>query len=438
MRFEESLNLRQMASNTGWLFAERLVRLSVGFVVGVWIARYLGPGQFGLLNFAMAFVSIVGAISTFGLQEIVVRDLVSAPESLDATLGSAFLIRIFGGFLVFLISTGAILIVRPNEDATRLMVAILGFATVFKASEVVKYWFESQLQAKFNVIVENSVFLIMSLLRIVLIVMKASVMAFVWAILAEAILVSIGLLGIYVIKKGKLSAWKIQLGRMKSLVVDSWPLMLSGLTIMFYMNIDQIMLGRIIGDSAVGIYSATVRISEVWYFIPMAISASAFPMLVKARKLDAELYKRRVQNLLDIMVVISISLALPMTFLSRWLMTALYGEAYSAGGPVLSVHIWASVFVFLGVAGSKWFIIENLQRLSLVRAIWGAIANVILNFLFIPKYGPLGAAWATLISQAVAGIVYNAFDSRARPLFYMQAKAFLARSLLNEVLKKPS
>jgi PST family polysaccharide transporter len=236
--------------------------------------------------------------------------------------------------------------------------------------------------------------------------------------------------------EGKLRAWEVKLGRVRGLVLDSWPLLLSGLAITFYMSIDQVMLGKMVGDGGVGVYSAAVRVSEVWYFLPVAVTASVFPALIRAKQKSPAIYSRRLQHLFDSMVLISVGIALPMTFLSNWIIVTFFGTAFKDAGPVLSIHIWASVFVFLGVASSKWFIIENLQKLTLTRTIWGAVANVAMNLVLIPKYGALGAAWATLISQAVASVFFNAFNKETRQLFRKQVKSFLMPSLWNVLLKK--
>jgi PST family polysaccharide transporter len=201
------------------------------------------------------------------------------------------------------------------------------------------------------------------------------------------------------------------------------------------MSIDQVMLGKMIGDGGVGVYAAAVRVSEVWYFLPVAVTASAFPALIRAKHEGSAIYSRRLQHLLDSMVLVSVSIAVPMTFLSNWIIRTFFGAAFKDAGPVLSVHIWASVFVFLGVASSKWFIVENLQKLTLIRTLGGAVANVAMNLVLIPKYGALGAAWATLISQAIASVFFNAFNRETRELFRLQMKSFLIPSVWNVLFR---
>ena len=416
-------NLIKIVDNIGWLFFDKILRMGVGLLVGVWVARYLGPEQFGLLNFAQALTGLFGAIAGMGLQGIVVRDIVREPGGAKLTLGTAAVLQLIGGLVSFLLILVVIATLRPDDVLARTIVAILGSLMLLNASQIAVYWFESQVQSKYTVWVQNSVFLVFAAIKVLLILQQAPLIAFVWATLAEAAAVALILL-IALWKCGlALTSLRVSADRAKILLRDSWPLIMSGIAIMIYMKIDQIMLGQMIGDQAVGIYSAVVRISEVWYFIPMSIVASVFPAILEAKKLSEAEYRARLQKLYDLMVWLSVSVALPMTFVATPLVKLLFGEAYVAAGTVLAIHIWASVFVFLGVASDKWFLVENRQLLGLQRTILGAIANVVLNFMLIPKYGVIGAAIATVISQALAAWVFDALQEVTRPMFYMKLAA---------------
>ena len=397
--------------------------MGVGLFVGVWVARYLGPEQFGLLNFALAFTGLFGAIATLGLQGIVVRDIVRDPECARLTLGTAAVLQLLGGLLSYLLILGAIAYLRPDDALARSIVAILGAMMLLKAGQIAVYWFESQVQSKYTVWVQNGVFLVFALIKFGLILQQAPLIAFVWAMLAEAVVVALILLMVVGWRGPALGSLRVSVARGVTLLRDSWPLILSAIAVTVYMKIDQLMLGQMIGDEAVGIYSAAVRISEVWYFIPMAIVASVFPAILEAKKRSETQYYARLQRLYDLMVIISVSVAVPMTFLATPIVTLLFGDAYSESGPVLAIHIWASVFVFLGVASGKWFLTENRQMLSLQRTALGAIANAGLNLWLIPLYGPVGAAIATVISYTVAALFADLFQSVTRKMFLMKLSA---------------
>jgi len=420
---EQRHGLTNILNNIIWLFFDKFIRLGVGLLVGVWIARYLGPEQFGLLNYALAFVTLFTAVASLGLNSIVVRDLVQDPANADTTMGTSFVLSVLGGFSAFCLSLLAISYARPDDELAKFIVVLLSLLMVFKATDVVRYWFESQVQSKYVVWMENSAFLAISTVKIGLIVVEAPLIAFVWAMFVESLIVAVGLLGIYAWKGGKLTAWRFRFARTKVLLKDSWPLILSGLAIMVYMRIDQIMLGQMLKDESVGIYSAAVRISEVWYFIPMAIAASVFPSIIEAKKQGEVLYYQRLQKLYNLMVVLALAVAIPMTFLSELVVTLLFGNAYVQAGSVLSIHIWAGIFVFLGVASGQWFLIENLQKIALYRTLLGATVNIGLNFLLIPMYGVIGAAIATVISQIAGAYVFDIMSFKTRTMFWMKTRA---------------
>jgi len=423
----------KILENIGWLFFDKILRMGLGLLIGVWIARYLGPEQFGLLSFAIAFTWLFSAVSTLGLPEIVVRDLVREPDTKLETLGTAAALLLLGGILTYCLILTTIFWIRPEDILAKVVVAILGSVVLFKASEIAIYWFESQVTSKYTVWVQNGSFLIFAGIKVLLILYGTPLIAFAWAMLAEALLVAIMLSIMLGLHGPRLQQLLVSLTRAQILLKDSWPLLLSSIAVVVYMKIDQIMLGQMVGDEAVGIYSAAVRVSEVWYFIPTTIVASVFPVILKARNSSEEQYYKKLQHLFDLMLWLSISIALPMTFLSETVVMVLFGEAYLAASSTLSIHIWASVFVFLGVANSKWFIAENRQVLSFYRTTAGAFTNVLLNFLFIPRFQEIGAATATIVSYATATIISDLFQKETRILFFMKIKSFNLLKVISRI-----
>jgi len=430
---EHQHGLMPILDNISWLFFDKILRMGVGVIVGVWIARYLGPEQFGVLSYAIAFVALFTAVANLGLYGIVVRDLVLVPSESDTTIGTAFILQVLGGLCAFSLVLLFINYIRPSDEIAKIAITVLALVMVLKATDVVKYWFESLIQSKYVVWTESGVFLVCAIIKIWLILANASLMAFIWALFAEGLLVAGGLIILYSVRGGEIRALRVRFNRAKTLLNDSWPLILSGLAIMVYMRIDQIMLGQMLGDASVGIYTAAVRISEVWYFIPMIITASIFPLIIEAKRKSRTLYYKRMQELFDVMVVLALAVAIPMTFLSDWVVTLLFGNAFIQAGSVLSIHIWSGIFVFLWVANGKWFLIEGLQKYAFYRNLSGAVLNVGLNIILIPKFGVIGAAWATVASLACASVFFNLFSSKTRPVFFMQCKSFFIISSIRRI-----
>jgi O-antigen/teichoic acid export membrane protein len=394
--------LQNVISNTGWLFFDNILRMGVGLVVGVWIARYLGPDRYGQLSYALAFVVLFSSLANLGLDSLVVRNIVRSPSTKDEILGTVFVLKLLGGAVAFGITMIAILLLRPADHLTHWLVGITAAGLVFQAFDSIDYWFQSQVRSKLTVIAKNIVFLFLSAVRIVLVITKAPLIAFAYAGLAETILGAMGLLAAYQVNGGYLKAWRATLGMAKELLRDSWPLIFSGIVSMIYLRIDQVMLGEIAGNKEVGIYSVAVRLAEVWYFIPTALYSSVLPSIVEARAISEGLFYDRLQKFYNMMALIGYAIAIPVTFMAGWIVELLFGQAYGRASAMLAVLIWAGLFVNLGVARSAFLMTMNWTRVHFVTVSLGAFINIVLNYVLIPRYGGMGAVIASCVAYWVA------------------------------------
>lgn len=430
-KLEGRLNLKKVITNTSWLFLERILRMGVALIVGVWVARYLGPHQFGILSYAQAMVALASPIASLGLDNIVVRNIIRNIEDRDKILGTAFMMKLIASTLSII---GVIIItfmLRPSDLVTTTLVAITSIGVILQSVDVIDYWFQSQVQSKFVSISRSTSYIVSSILKIILIVLNADLIYFAVATAVECLVSAILLLVMY--KKQKLAVlkWKLDLNIMKDLLKDSWPLILSGMTIIIYMKVDQIMLGNILNDEAVGIFTAATRLSECWYFIPTILMVSFAPTISESfNKRDYINYYKKIQTLMNILASIAIVISIPVTFVAPIVIRILYGDGYTESATVLSIHIWASIFVFLGVARNPYLINENLTKFSFASTALGGIVNIILNMLLIPNYGAIGASFTTLISQAIASYFANALYPKVRTVFKMQTKAIISPFLL--------
>jgi PST family polysaccharide transporter len=416
--------LAKVLSNTSWLFADRIVRLIVGLFVGVAIARYLGPSQYGVYSYALVFVSLFGAIATLGLDNIVIRDIVRDPADKNVTLGTTLTLKLIGGICAIVVSIGLVNLLRPDDFTTRWVVAIIAFGMLFQSLDTIDFWFQSQVLSKYVVYAKSGAFLLISITKIVLLQIHAPLVAFAGASLAEIVLGALGLVFVYYITGGRMRLWRVGLQRAKQMLNISWPLMVSGMAIMVYMKIDQIMLGDIVGNTAVGIYAAAVRISELWYFIPTVITASVFPSIVAAKKIGDKKYYDRLQKLFALMTGLAFLIAIPVTLFSNIIIRLLYGDSFSGASTILSIHIWSVVFVFMGVAQLPWDATEGLTKLALLRTFLGAIINVVMNVLLLRQYGGIAAAISTVVAYAIAACVANGLSAKTRPILILQLKSF--------------
>jgi PST family polysaccharide transporter len=263
----------------------------------------------------------------------------------------------------------------------------------------------------------------MAVVKIVLLEINAPLLAFAGAALAEFALSAVGLILVYRMTGESINLWRARLSQAKQLLGVSWPLMLSGVAIMIYVKIDQIMLGEMSGDIAVGIYAAAVRISELWYLIPTAIVASVFPSIVAAKKISEAKYYSLLQQLFALMTGLSLLIAVPVTLFANAIIQILYGDNYAGAGTILAIHIWSAWFVFLGVAQLPWDTTEGLTKLALQRTLLGAVVNVAINLVLLPRYGGIGAAVATLVAYAVSACFANGLNTKTRLILTLQLRS---------------
>jgi O-antigen/teichoic acid export membrane protein len=415
--------------NTSWLFGEKILRMVVGLFVGIWVARYLGPEQFGLFSYAQSFVGLFTAIATLGLDSIVVRELVKDESRRDELIGTAFWLKLMGAFLVLAVLALAVNF-TSNDTYTNSLVFIIASATIFQSFNVIDFYFQSKVLSRYVVFANIISLFLSSIAKIVLILYNAPLIAFAWIILFDSFILACGFIYFYFKNHlaNRLEIFKFNKVSAIALLRDSWPLILSGMVIAIYMKIDQVMIKEMMNAEAVGQYAAAVRLSEAWYFIPMVVASSLFPAIINAKKVSEELYYARLQKLYDMMVWMAIAIALPMTFLSDWVVNLLYGEQYNQAGSVLMIHIWAGVFVFFASAWSKHMLANNNQKIFIKFDLLSTFFNILLNLILIPNLGIVGAALATACSIPMTYLVFFFFykDQKLTIIFFIKAVLLLS------------
>lgn len=430
-RLDGRLGLQQALGNSVWLFLDRVVRSLVTFAVIIWLARYLGPQQFGIFSYVLAFVAISNAAANLGLEDIVVRELVHDPGARDEILGTALLLKLAGGAVAFLGALVVIRWLRPGEPGMTWLVGIAAAGSFFLALDVIDYWFRSMVQSKYAVIARMLASVAMNLAKAGMILLKAPLPAFIVATFAEVALAGMLLIVMYRRRVGRLLDWTATRARAAALLRYSWPLFFSAMVVMIYMKIDQVMIGEMLGERPVGIYSAAVRLVEMWYIFPAIIVYSIFPALYRLKTDNPRRYRLRIQQLLDFLVITALLAGLLVALLAGPLVGLIYGEAYLGAVSVLQIYVWGSVFVFLMIATNSVLIAEDRTRFLLLRNLLGMSVNVALNLLLIPRYGIEGSAVASLLAYLVTGYLSGVLYRGMWPFLAMESRAlFLPGSVL--------
>ena len=394
--------------NTGWMFGGQILSLIASFFIGVWVARYLGPANYGLINYAAAFVGIFGFIAGLGVDGVVNRDLVKNPEEENELMGTGFALKILGGTLAFL----AAMIVNffiSSDPLTHFLVFLYGLNFFIMPLGIISIYFQAKVQAKKNVRAQLTALFISSILKIIFIFSRVSIVWLVAIYVLDTFWQMIGLWLAYRRDKHLVSSWTFSRPLAKRLWRDGWPLMLSGAAAYIYLKIDQVMIGRMLGTVEVGLYAAAVKITEIWYFLPGVVCGSLFPAIINAKKTDETLYRRRLRNLYWLMLTISVVIALPISLLARPIILLLFGPRYLLSASILQIYIWSGVGLFLGWAVNQYLMAENKTRLIFFANLAATVTNVGLNLWLIPRVGLYGAAFATLVSYFVIPITVFLF-----------------------------
>lgn len=414
------------AKNTSWLMGEKILRMFVSLFVGIWVARYLGPEQYGLLSYAQSFVFLFTAFATLGLDSIIVRELVKDDSRRDVLLGTSFALKLLGSLFILPFLWVAVKF-TSNDGYTNAIIFITALATIFQSFNVIDFYYQSVVMSKYVALANAVCLTLSSIVKLILIINKAELISFVWTAVFDSVVLAFGLVYFYLIKtKHKLTGWRFDSNIARRLLRDSYPLIISSVMISLYMRIDQVMIKEMLDTNAVGQFAAAVRISEAWYFIPMALCNSFFPAIANAKKTDGKLYVDRLSKLYATVTWLGLVVGLFVSVFGYYIIYILYGNQYIESVKVLNIHIWTGLFVSLGVASSIWLNIENLNYLAMRRTFLGLVTNIGLNFFLVKKYGITGVAFATLLSQMMATLIFDLFNKKMREQFFLKLSSFIA------------
>ncbi len=428
-QFPKSNVFSQYFANTSWLLGERILRIAISLFIGIYVARYLGPERFGLLSYSLSFVLLFSSLASFGLDDILVRELVKSPEKQKDILGTVFWLKVCGA-LVMGTAIALVLKYKAEDQQTYWMIALITLGFLFQGTNVIEFYFQSQVQSKHAVRAQVIQLILTSIFKIYLVWVKADLVWFAFALMIDQAVVAILFLTVYHWQIERFPFFSFRWIQATKLMRDAWPLIFAGMVVSVYMKIDQVMLKEMLDAKAVGIYAAAVKLTEAWYFVPTVISASLFPAIIEARKKSEDLYNERVQKLYDLIVWTSVAVALPTSLVADWIILIIYGDNFQEATDILRIYIWAGVFVSLGVVSSKWLVAENLQSYSLYRTVIGVILNINCNLLLIPIYGAKGAVFATLISYFIVNYVSLSFYKKTRGNFWTVSRSLNLYSVI--------
>lgn len=430
--FKRNKSINKTLINAGWLVGEKIFTLIIGiFVIGL-VARYLGPESYGTYNYALAFVTLFATISTLGLETLSVKAIVHEDEEEGTILFTGLILRIIGGIFLTVLSGLIIRYLEPNDSLLHSLVFILSLTMIFRALEVIEYWIQAYQKSKVSSLIRMSVFLVSAVLKIIFVIFEGDLLELSIIYMFDALMIGSGLMIAYHKSRNTRTKWIFKIQYAKNILSQSWYLILSGIMVTLYMQIDKVMLGSMLPSKVeLGIYSAATQVSTIWYFIPIAIITSFKPIVMKKKKINNEDYLNTLQILYSIVTWIGIIFGFIVILSSDLIVSILYGNQYKDAVNIIIISVWAGTFATLGSARSVWLLMENLQGYTIVYTTVGLLVNLYLNYLWIPLYEGTGAAFATLIAQFIANVFALGIFKKTRISTIMIIKSFNPNYLLN-------
>jgi O-antigen/teichoic acid export membrane protein len=413
--FSENKEAKKIGENIFWLFSDKLLRYGVGFFLSIWVANYLGVEKFGNYNVAVAYMFIFSAVATLGLNGIVTRELVKRPEEEGEILGSAFILILFGSIVAFLSAVLTAFVLSPNDEEGLLLVTVVSASLLLQSAQLFKYYYSAKVLSKYIVFATNFAYAFGVLLKIYGVCTGKNLIYFAWIILCEAGVSALLLTSFYFFYKKSEISWKATRRTMMDLVSESLPLILSGIMVSIYMKVDQIMLKELSSEHETGLYAVAVKLTEMWYFVPVVIQSSVFPNLTKSKESEGNELLNKFYKLLSLLGGFSVLVIISTLIFGDVIVGALFSEEFNGVYPILVVSIFSLLFVGMGVVRNSYLLIKKLTIYTLYFTSSGAIINLVMNYYLIPLYGCLGAAISTVVSYDFSAFVSTFFVKELRP-----------------------
>ena len=426
-RIINKLKGNRFFSNVIWDMGGKVFQMILTLVVGMLTARYLGPSNYGVIGETASYVAFFSVICQLGFNSTAVKEIMDNKEREGEIIGTAIFFRVCTS-LISTIAISCLLYVLKDGDRVIVWVAFLqSLSLIFQSFEMIHYWYQSRLETHVSVKIQSLAYVLMAVYKIALLALGKSVEWFAFSTALELAVVAVALIFIYGRGEGQKLTISISAGM--ELLKNSYHFILSGLMVTIYSEMDKIMLGEMLSETAVGFYTAATKVSSMWSFVLIALINSSRPVIISSRSHSQELYVKQNKRLYAAVIWIGIAAGLGVTIFGRWIIYFMYGEAYLPATSSLQISAWYTMFAMLGTARGIWIVCENKAKYVKYYLGIGAVLNVILNYLLIPSFGPGGAAAATLITQIFTAVLAPAFFKETKIYTKYVLEAFLLKDI---------
>lgn len=413
--------------NAGWIIGGRLTNKVIAFLVGILTARYLGPKDYGLINYATAYTTFFASLCTLGINSIIIKNFVDHPEEEGLAIGSTLVMRAVSSFLSAVMIIGIVSFVDRDEPLTILVVALSCVELLFHVFDTFKQWFQSRLESRYSAMAAVVGMVVASAYKVFLLATGKPVTWFAVGLAVDYAASAVVLIAVYKKQKGPRLSFSAAKGG--QLLSKSYSFIISGVMVAIFSGTDRLMLKQLLHEEAVACYSLAVSLSTAWAFVLDAMIQSAYPTILKLYEKNRELFEKRNRQLYALVFYTAAMASLLISLVAEPAVRLLYGEAYMPAVWPLRIVVWYTAFSYLGGARSAWMVCENKQ--IYVNIIYGCAAcvNVTLNLLLIPRWGASGAAFATLVTQMATGLLLPLLIPKLRPNAILMLEALTLRKV---------
>ena len=432
MNLIQKFTKNRVAKNAGWLIGGKVLQMLISFFVGVLTTRFLGPSNYGLINYGTTYINFFLPLCTLGLNSIMVREIINHPKQEGSVIGTALTMRLAASTLAMILINLIVSVVDAGETLTRLVVFLTSFSVIFNSFEILNYWFQSRLESKISAIANLIAFIVFSVYRITLIATGKGVEYFAFATSIDYICIAVILF--YAFRKSTDQKLTFNLNLGKDMLSRSYHFILPSIMVAVYGQTDKFMLKHMIDSTEIGYYSTAQTICTLWCFVLTAIIDSMYPSIMEANK-DANEHQFQHLNILLYRIVFYVSMGVSaiICIFAPLIVSILYGPQYSPTVMPLRIVTWYTAFSYLGVAREAWIVGKNRQQFLKYIYISAAISNVILNLLLIPRWGSAGAAIASLLAEVLTSVVIPFFIPGMRENAILMLNAIFFREPKKEV-----
>jgi len=411
-----------IAKNLLWSLLGKVTSLLGGLLVGIIVARYLGPAKYGLMSYVISYVLLFQTFAVLGLDSIEIREESKGTEPFQKIIGTAFGLRIISAIFFMALVIGTSWFMDADWQTTGLIV-IYSFTIILNSFNVIRNYFTAIVQNEYVVKAEISRTLIGVTIKVTLLLLHASLTWFVAAAMFDMVLLASGYCMAYGTKIGSIRQWYFDRQYARYMLKESIPLMVSGAAIILYQRVDQVMIGQLIDKESVGYFSVAAKFVEILIYIPMVLSQTIMPVLVNIRERSETDYIVKGQTFMNISLWLTLLLSGITSLLAYWIVIITFGHAYEPSVAVLQILSFKAASLALSNTAGTMIVAEGLQKYTAIRDTLGCIVCICLNYLFLPAYGITAAAWIAIFSNVAAGYVADLLIPSYHHIFRRQTKA---------------